>query len=77
MANNVKWWLSQSTQVQIKLKGDVSMANEETVVWMNEEYIVSKWDENCYLIETFYEGEWFDDIVTREELEQVYEIFLN
>lgn len=53
------------------------MANEETVVWMDEEYIVSKWDENCYLIETFYEGEWFDDIVTREELEQVYEIFLN
>ena len=53
------------------------MANEENIVYMNEEYIVSKWDDECYLIETHYEGEWFDDIVTRKELEEVYEIFLN
>lgn len=53
------------------------MANKENIVWMNEEYIVSIWDENCYLIETFYEGELFEDVVTKEELEEIYEIFLN
>ena len=53
------------------------MANKENIVWMDEEYIVSKWDDHCYLIETFYMGEWWDDVVTKEELEEVYEIFLN
>lgn len=53
------------------------MADESKIVYMNEEYIVSVWDENCYLIETFYEGEFFDDIVTKKELEEIYEIFLN